>query len=412
MKNISFIIVGVLVLGLISCQKKNTLDNDELQAQNTITHITDQEVLSKRIKTINQPVEFKGAKASELNYIHKWNITPSTIDGQTLSASAVENGYGAFAIGWHTRGDAVNGELSIVDWGSLSLNTPIITESFQFEGQEINDLHFGYNFDEQEAFLYAAGKAEKDFAGVSTDTDQAMAFSVYFDDVNNNLDFNNSGNWEKYLPAYSANSIHYNNELSRNDVIISTGSNGGLIVYENGNLNDAIFNMDMNTARHYDRNGRFGAFLFGNGPDESILYVWDYNTPGLNYSDYIAFPIPFGITPLGKNSIAVDPDFRHAHLALGENGLVKVDLTNGNIVAHFNSGGVGLCNGVSANINTDSYIYVAYGSEGLYILDNTTYEVLGNWDFDGSCNFVENIGPYIALANGSTDGLILLENQN
>lgn len=409
MKNIGFFLIALLFIGFISCKKNNLLENDELQSKSTITHVTDQNILSERIILVNEPVQFKGALANELNYVYKWNITPSTINGQTLSASAVENMDGAFVVGWHTRGDAVNGELTIIDWESLNIDNPIITEAFQFEGQEINDLHYGYNFEVEEAFLYAAGKAEKNFSGESTGTDQAMAFGVYFDSESYNVDFNNTETWEKYLPAYSANSI-YSNYDNANDIIISTGSNGGLTVFDNSNLNDALFNMEMSTARHYDRYGRFGAFLFGNGADESILYVWDYNTPGLNYSDYVAYPIPFGITPLGKNGISLDPDMQHAHLAMGENGLVKVDLTNGNIVAHYKSGKEGLCNAVSA-YSFNNYVYAAYGSEGLYILNRDTYEVIGNWDFEGSCNFVENIGPFVLLANGSTDGLIFLREE-
>ncbi len=400
------IIFMVLIAGLVSCEKKND-DNENINSKSTITHITDQDVLSNRIVTVNQPVEFKGVGANQLNFVHKWNITPNVINGKTLSASSSLLGDDMLFAGWHTRGDDVQGELMVIDFQSIYANNPIITESFEFVDQEINDLSYGTDFDSQESYVLAAGKAKRDFSGEYNSINQAMVFSVLCDKETNTIDFNSAQSWQKYLPAFSANSVYYDSQID--DVIVSTGSNGGLSVFNKNDHNNLVFNAEISDSKHYDRHGRFAAFLSGDGPDQSKLYVWDYNNSNINYEDYTEYSIPFGVTSEGKNVVNIDRrNWEYANLAMGKYGLVRVNLTSGEIVNRFHTENGGHCNGVASDYN-GMYLFVAYGSEGLYILDKNTFEVLGNWNYDGSCNYVEQFGPYLLIANGNTEGLILLE---
>jgi len=43
------------------------------------------------------------------------------------------------------------------------------------------------------------------------------------------------------------------------------------------------------------------------------------------------------------------------------------------------------------------------------IIDRTTFQLEGQYNYDGSCNYVAKDGNFIYIANGDTDGLIILE---
>jgi hypothetical protein len=159
--------------------------------------------------------------------------------------------------------------------------------------------------------------------------------------------------------------------------------------------------MELSNAKHFDATGDWGVLLYGVGFNESNLVVWDMENL---YAPVAEYTIPYDVTPNGKNAVDVNHDF--AYLAMGNDGVVKVDLTDGSVVNRFDYDNGGFCNGVTVDWR---YIYVAYGADGLFVLDKDTFEVLGNWDFDGSCNYVKKVGDYLYLANGDDDGIIILK---
>lgn len=103
------------------------------------------------------------------------------------------------------------------------------------------------------------------------------------------------------------------------------------------------------------------------------------------------------ITPVnGKNVSRVDGN--NAYICLGGNGFVRY--TNGAVSGSFKLEDTkSAVNGMDFD---DKYIYIAYGSEGLYILDKDTLEVVAKYTHSGgkSANYVKVVNGYIYVAYG------------
>lgn len=388
-KHLFSLLAGFLIFGLASCNKEEIAKD---QSQTKLNIITDQELLSSMIQPVNQVVEFKGANASELNYTWVYNISPSSLsNGSAMSASAVDGYEKAVYIGYHTRG---------LDYGSylvslsiLNPDNPNILQAAYFEDFDINDIELKTNVER----LFVAGASVVDIDGNSVGDRNAMAMGM---DVNTggSLDMNSSDFWIAHFYGASANSITY---VANQTLWLSTGSRGGLTVFRDYDREDIKLSIDAANSKHFDATGDYGVLLSGTGFNESVLRVWDMNSL---YAPQTEYTIPYDVTPQGKN--AVDVNYNYAYMAMGNDGVVKVDLTNGEVVKRFDNESGAFCNGVATDFR---YVYAAYGSDGLFVLDKETFELVGNWDFDGSCNYVKRVGDYLFLANGDTDGLIMLK---
>jgi hypothetical protein len=390
-KRILFLASLALVLGFSACNKDDVqVNNDNSTVNNeSVVFITDQEVLSERIEMVNIPVNFQNKSTDALEYTWVANMNPSVINGSTLSAAAVD-GYGDFIyVGYHAAGTPVAGEIAV-----LSLEDPDnleMVQSVQFQNKEFNDVEVKSNVSK----LFAAGVATTDMSGVSVGDNNAMALAY---DINPATGALSDLDWENYLAGYSANSITY---VANQTVWVSKGSQGGLTVFRDYDLNHIKIDMEVSNAKHFDATGDWGALVYGVGFNESNLVVWDMTNL---YDPMTTYTIPYDVTPQGKNGVDINGDY--AYLAMGNDGIVKVDLTNGNVVNNFDYDNGGKCNGVAVDWR---YVYAAYGSDGLFVLDKETFEVIGNWDFNGSCNYVKKVGDYLYLANGNDDGLIILK---
>ncbi|NPD45213.1 MULTISPECIES: hypothetical protein [unclassified Lentimicrobium] len=373
-----------------SCEKKEEIKNENVINNETeFTFEKSQEELDARIELVNQPVLFNNDKSTvDLSYTWVANILPITSGGHTLSASSVDGFDGSVYVGWHARGENIVGELSVISLNDQ--DNPVMTQYASFVNQEMNDIEVKANVGR----LFVAGQAKKNMSGASVGDKNAFTQGWNIDPVTGYV-----GNmvWENYLLGYSANSITY---VANQTVWVSKGSQGGLTVFHDYDTEDVKLDMDINNAKHFDATGDYGVLLYGVGFNESVLRVWDMSNL---YSDYVEYTIPYDVTSLGKNSVEVN--YNYAYLAMGNDGIIKVDLTNGNVVHQFDYENGGYANGVYVDWR---YIYAAYGADGLFVLDKETFEVLGNWNFDGSCNYVKKIGNYLYLANGDEDGLIVL----
>lgn len=103
------------------------------------------------------------------------------------------------------------------------------------------------------------------------------------------------------------------------------------------------------------------------------------------------------ITPVnGKNVSRVDGN--NVYVCLGGNGFVRY--TNGSASGSFKLEDTkSAVNGMDFD---DNYIYIAYGSEGLYVLDKDTLEVVASYTHSGgkSANYVKVDNGYIFVAYG------------
>lgn len=104
------------------------------------------------------------------------------------------------------------------------------------------------------------------------------------------------------------------------------------------------------------------------------------------------------ITPVnGKNVARLDGN--HIYVCLGENGFQRYTL-NGQPDGNFKLEGTNsLVNGMDYD---DKYIYIAYGSEGLYVLDKSTLQVVASHIYSGghSANYVKVVNGHIFVAYG------------
>ena len=207
--------------------------------------------------------------------------------------------------------------------------------------------------------------------------------------------------WTKSIAAYSANSITPSVNGTGEFLWISSGSNGGLDVFDQANPNDdAVFSFEANNCKHFSAGRDYGVIIVGVSSNLSIMRVFDLNSD-FEYTDY---EIPYDVTNLGKNGIHIDKST--AYLAMGDDGLVVFDLRDGLVTDVFKIDGPGNLNSVYAEKET---LYLAYGSAGLYIVDKNTMTSLGNWQYDGSCNYVAVDHETIYIANGNGDGFLVLQ---
>ena len=106
------------------------------------------------------------------------------------------------------------------------------------------------------------------------------------------------------------------------------------------------------------------------------------------------------ITPVnGKNVARLDGN--HIYVCLGENGFQRYTL-NGQPDGNFKLEGTNsLVNGMDYD---DKYIYIAYGSEGLYVLDKSTLQVVASHIYSGghSANYVKVVNGHIFVAYGKS----------
>jgi glutamine cyclotransferase len=157
--------------------------------------------------------------------------------------------------------------------------------------------------------------------------------------------------------------------------------------------------MEASYTKHFDADRNWGALVFGQQENLSVIRVFDMNHL-FNFTDY---QIPYDVTLLGKNSLVVERNL--AYLAMGSSGLVVFNLESGNIVNTFKTDS----DTANAVFVEKDYIYLAYGSAGLFILDAATIENLGNWRYEGSCNFVFVDHETVFVANGDGEGFLVLQ---
>jgi glutamine cyclotransferase len=389
MKNIILSLSAIMiVLAFSACQKNQSDAEIFTENSDNVTFINDQALLDARIEKVNVQVDFGLKSTTDLNYTWVANILPITSGGVVLSASTVDAFDNVAYVGWHARGSDIVGEVSVVSVED-PLN-PVMIQYGVFPNQEFNDLEVKPNVSK----IFFAGQATKTMSGESVGDNNAfgMSFNISASGLVQTM------NWENYLPGYSANSITY---VANQTIWLSKGSQGGLTVFRDYDLSDVKYNLDVANAKHFDATGDYGVLLNGVGFNESQLTVWDMNSL---YAPMTQYTIPYDVTHLGKN--AVDINYEFAYLAMGNDGIVKIDLTNGDVVKRFDYENGGFANGVTVDFR---YVYAAYGSDGLFVLDKETFDVVGHWNFNGSCNYAKRTGDFLYIANGSTDGMIILK---
>ncbi len=380
MKRITLVIA--LALALASCNK--TKENPEsLQNTSDLTINTSVEELKARIEYLNTPVSFSN-NGKSLDYNLVASIHPAEINGVKLSATCVVAGTEKAYVAFHTKGNLIGGELLTID--IIDPSSPVIVQSAQSESLDFNDI---YRTDD-DLSLYVCGdeknqsRAQAFFAELTLD-ENAVPGDMF--------------NWKRNANAYSGNSVTITSKDGNEYIWMTSGSNGGLEVASRSNPDEMIFSFNASYTKQFDADRNFGAVVFGIQENLSVIRVFQLDNE-FQFTDY---QIPYDVTLLGKNSLVVERNL--AYLAMGNNGLVVFDLEAGEIVQTFKADG-GTANAVFVE---KDFVYLAYGSAGLYILDAASLENLGNWRYDGSCNFVYVEHETVFVANGDGEGFLVLQ---
>lgn len=208
---------------------------------------------------------------------------------------------------------------------------------------------------------------------------------------------------EKYR-GYDENCVVYNDNT--NHLIVATTE--GYTVYDATTMNEVETYSKPGKAKHLAiGNGKIvGLYLNERNKDTKIglpATIEIINEKTEDFNDTKKFDTNVKIEPNdGKNVIAVKDNLIYA--CLSSAGLYVYDM-NGNEQWHYqmpspkNKEGKwkALCNGCFVD---DNYVYLAYGSYGIVVIDKNTHKVIAHRALEKSANYITVYDGYIYVAYG------------
>lgn len=208
---------------------------------------------------------------------------------------------------------------------------------------------------------------------------------------------------EKYR-GYDENCVVYNDNT--NHLIVATTE--GYTVYDATTMNEVETYSKPGKAKHLAiGNGKIvGLYLNERNDDSKIglpATIEIINEKTENFNDTKPFDTKVKIEPNdGKNVIAVKDNLIYA--CLSSAGLYVYDM-DGNEQWHYqmpspkNKEGKwkALCNGCFVD---DNYVYLAYGSYGIVVIDKNTHKVIAQRALEKSANYITVYDGYIYVAYG------------
>lgn len=208
---------------------------------------------------------------------------------------------------------------------------------------------------------------------------------------------------EKYR-GYDENCVVYNDNT--NHLIVATTE--GYTVYDATTMNEVETYSKPGKAKHLAiGNGKIvGLYLNERNDDSKIglpATIEIINEKTENFNDTKPFDTKVKIEPNdGKNVIAVKDNLIYA--CLSSAGLYVYDM-DGNEQWHYqmpspkNKEGKwkALCNGCFVD---DNYVYLAYGSYGIVVIDKNTHKVIAHRALENSANYITVYDGYIYVAYG------------
>lgn len=204
--------------------------------------------------------------------------------------------------------------------------------------------------------------------------------------------------------GYDENCVVYNDNT--NHLIVATTE--GYIVYDAATMNEVETYSKPGKAKHLAiGNGKIvGLYLNERNKDTNIglpATIEIINEKTEDFNDTKTFDTNVKIEPNdGKNVIAVKDNKIYA--CLSSAGLYVYDM-NGNEQWHYqmpspkNKEGKwkALCNGCFVD---DNYVYLAYGSYGIVVIDKKTHKVIAHRALEKSANYITVYDGYIYVAYG------------
>ena len=204
--------------------------------------------------------------------------------------------------------------------------------------------------------------------------------------------------------GYDENCVVYNDNT--NHLIVATTE--GYTVYDATTMNEVETYSKPGKAKHLAiGNGKIvGLYLNERNKDTNIglpATIEIINEKTEDFNDTKTFDTKVKIEPNdGKNVIAVKDNLIYA--CLSSAGLYVYDM-DGNEQWHYqmptpkNQEGKwkALCNGCFVD---DNYVYLAYGSYGIVVIDKNTHKVIAHRALENSANYITVYDGYIYVAYG------------
>lgn len=355
--------------------------------------ISDPVLLSKRIALTDETVMQANAGGEITTYHKIAEVTPNTINGHALSATGLSRLNDKIYVTYHVKGEVYGGE--ILTFNISDPSQPQLISSIVDETADFNDIMTG----QHKGNIWVAG-ARDIYVSNYENTSGAIATKI---GLTSNKTPQSTASWEVPLLSYSASSITRVDPpagASNGRIFVTSGSSGGLEVIRGNDVNQRFHSRQVDNAKHFDYHNQTGVFLRGIDANSSALDIYALDD-SFTFSTYA---IPHDVTYLGKNGIDVTDGY--AFLAMGDDGLVKVNTSTGLIEATFKSNGSGDANSVFVD---NGLVYLANGSDGLIVLQGSDLSFVASYDYEGSCNYVEVQGDLVFVANGNTGGLIILQ---
>lgn len=339
-----------------------------------------------------------------------------------ISATCIQPLNGRMYMSYHTRGTGHGGCVEVF---TPVTNDKVTLEQYLYDsGRDLDFNHLlATKINSGERMVYLPGSSNKKgamFAYIPIQdnhllADKSKAITKQIDDKDSivyeePLQFIQMNPATTAFKGYDENCVVYNNET--NHLIVMTTK--GYIIYDATTLNELDRIEKPGKAKHVAiGNGKIVTLYLDkettdvNEAIPATIEVFDQKGEDLN-NPKAHFSISTIEPNNGKNVVAVKDN--KIYVCRGAAGMYVYDM-QGNEQWHYQMPNAEISKGdkqgkVKAYANGcyvgDKYVYIAYGSYGLVVLDKTTHEVVAQRKVSKSANYVVEYNGYIYVAYGQS----------
>lgn len=336
-----------------------------------------------------------------------------------ISATCVQTDGTNVYVSYHKRGKGRSGCLEVIN------TTGNTTTLKQFVRDHDNAIDFNHiTLDQSGKRLYAVGNNKNGgFLGYVRLTEDGMidCTSEKKGDLDSTEIAHKTYEPLQLVKLYQAQQVANGNASSKN------GGDGNCVIVNGDNLQVAstygyeVYDKDLNAVSYQKTAGRAKHLCFS--PDNSNVFAIHYDGTAIQDSmtevglvldkfdssdATMQSPTSFKANSVkpnnGKNAMCVYDG--KVYVCQSMNGLYVYDAATGAQVGHYKENiyseslghDLAICaNGVAVD---DKYVYIAYGTRGLVVLDRNTLKKVSSFVGQRSANYVTLAGGYIYVAYG------------
>jgi len=415
MKNYLCLLIAVLLISTISCEKDGITDpNFQGSLSKDMLVNNDLGILNNRITFKNDALVYtfkdpeilsaKGVPASSINIQVIGSLASPKYKKEVLQASHIRISDGYAYIGYNTQGPRYLGGIDIVDINPATdpklISNVIFIDLATNRGKDVSSIDIEPKGSISNNYIWIAGSEEGNMLLNSPAIVERFALNSanQFENIDNPRQFFN-------LKGYVGTDIRF-----FEDKIYATSATGGGLTVLDNQMNELNF-YSIENARSVDVNKNYTVSLGGNPGHLYSPGLWDAVIGGASDPEAksmvrLCYETNGTIVTKGTKCTG-----NFALAALGEDGLKCFNLNYSHSVPVSSlprpmipDDGYGweyVTNGVS--VSNGGWVYIANGAGGLDIAKLDNYGKLtwlGNIDLGSSVNFVEASDNYVFVATG------------